>query len=1020
MPSDQSARHSLTDNRQIRVFVSSAFRDMIEERDALMTLTWPKLVRLCHAFHVELVYVDTRWGVSESQSARKESLALSLDELRSGHHYFIGLLGERYGWIPGDDALTEDLVDEQPYLKNLPGRSATELEIFHGVLNKPDMAGRAFFYFRDPSYALSRGPDFLSDNASEAGLQTALKERIRTACAENRFPLRENYPDPANLAALVFNDLKAAIKKQFLYVDIPDSLTRAAQNHGAFADSHRHTYIGRTDHFHALDLHASGDGGPLLLIGDSGCGKSALLANWAAHRRETHPKDIIVQHYVDGTSGSDNHWQLMTRVMGEIKRWSGTLTGVPTKRDDILRDFPFWLTKAKERAESEGIRFILILDAINQLDDRDHARLLGWLPEQPFTGPLRLIASSLPDRPGSDFPPKAIQRRYWQKLRILQLTEEERRGVIASYLTRFGKPYDERRWRPLIASEPAASPLYLKTLLEDLFVAGTEDRLGTRLTDDLAAANVRDLLRHVLARYQSEGERDCKALVAEALRLIYLARRGLSESELLHLLRPADQPQLPSALWLPIRAAMKSFLVNRGGILNFSSESFQAAIETALTPDGECRESLRLRLADYFEGQPITARSCDELPWLLWQIKNRSRLRVCLLNIDRFLELYRRDRDELMRYWVFLKEKGAIGRPYLDSFEVWSQVPGREVSSIIHAANELAFFLQTAELHDDAEVFYRRTLTRWEDKLGTEYPIVATILNNLAVLLKNTDRLPEAEPLLRRALAIDEAALGLEHPTVASDLCNLAMLYKEMNRLGEVEPLVRRALAIDEKELSPEHPTVATDLKTLASLLKETGRLMEAEPFLYRALAIEESNLGPEHPNVVPDLKNLAQFLKETNQLDEAESLLFRALAINEANLGTGHPSVSADLKNLAQLLTETNRLREAESLLCRALANDEANLGTEHPEVAADLNSIAQLLKEMNRRAEAENLMSRAVMILEAFYHNTGCEHPLYQNYQATLLAIQLSGSNKEDCKVPLFILILVTLVFIAWCLFG
>ena len=30
------------------------------------------------------------------------------------------------------------------------GKSVTELEILHGVLNDPDMAKHAFFYFRDP------------------------------------------------------------------------------------------------------------------------------------------------------------------------------------------------------------------------------------------------------------------------------------------------------------------------------------------------------------------------------------------------------------------------------------------------------------------------------------------------------------------------------------------------------------------------------------------------------------------------------------------------------------------------------------------------------------------------------------------------------------------------------------------------------------------------------------------------------------------------------------------------------
>ena len=36
-----------TQNRRIRVFVSSTFRDMIEERNDLMTHAWPELRRFC-------------------------------------------------------------------------------------------------------------------------------------------------------------------------------------------------------------------------------------------------------------------------------------------------------------------------------------------------------------------------------------------------------------------------------------------------------------------------------------------------------------------------------------------------------------------------------------------------------------------------------------------------------------------------------------------------------------------------------------------------------------------------------------------------------------------------------------------------------------------------------------------------------------------------------------------------------------------------------------------------------------
>src|ERR1035441_3654451 len=171
----------MNDNRRIRIFVSSTFRDMMGERDELMTHAWPELRRFCRERQVELVEVDLRWGIAEEQSMRKETLKLCLDEIRACRPFFIGLLGERYGWVPGDDAFTADLKEEQPWLKDLHGKSVTELEILHGVLNNPDMAGRAFFYFRDPKYVESvpadKKTDFTAEDAQSAEKQTQLKNR---------------------------------------------------------------------------------------------------------------------------------------------------------------------------------------------------------------------------------------------------------------------------------------------------------------------------------------------------------------------------------------------------------------------------------------------------------------------------------------------------------------------------------------------------------------------------------------------------------------------------------------------------------------------------------------------------------------------------------------------------------------------------------------------------------------------------------------------------------------------------
>ncbi|MEI7902822.1 MAG: tetratricopeptide repeat protein, partial [bacterium] len=920
-------------NRRVRVFVSSTFRDMMEERDTLMTHAWPELRLFCRERQVELIEVDLRWGVTEEQSTRRETLKFCLDEIRACRPFFVGLLGERYGWVPGDDAVTDDLREEQPWLENLRGRSVTELEILHGVLNNPEMAGHSFFYFRDPAHATARGPDFLPENPETAEKQSALKARIRSANVAGHCAIREPYSDPVQLTAFVLEDLRAAIEAEFSKESVPDPLTREARDHESYGEIRRRTYIGRAHYFAALDAHAACDGAPLVVLGDSGGGKSALLANWLKRWRGDHPRDFIVQHYVGSTPDSADHWRLMARLIAEIKRWTSDPEELPSSHDDLLKTFPVWLAKARIKAGRDGVRCILVLDALNQLEDRDHARLLGWLPPHPFTGPLRLIVSTLP---GDTL--QAVEGRGWTALRVVPLTPYKRRRMIAEYLARFGKRLAAPRLERLAAAPASANPLFLKILLDELRVTGTHDRLDERLGDYLDAPDIPALVQKVLTRYQRDYERDRPGLVAEALGLLWAARRGLTETELLRLLCPEDLPHLPLATWAPLRAALEEGLVDRAGILNFAHDFIRAAVQAAFVSDEDKRDDFRLQLADYFEAQPVSARSCDELPWLLWQTDARDRLRACLLGIDRFLEIKERDRDELIRYWVWLGEERTMGSPYLVSFEAWSRESNRADTEISVAANALGTFLESAALFAEAEPLYRRALAVDEQSYGPDHPSVAKDLNAMAGLFYLTNRLAESEPLTRRALTINEQSRGPDHPDMVGALNSLASVLQATSRWKEAEPLLRRAVVIAEQSHAPDHPAVIASLNCLALLLQSTRRMAEAESLFRRALTINEQSRGPDHPDVARELNNLAGVLQATSRWKEAEPLLRRALDIDERAYGSNHPVVGTCLNNLASLLKGGGQLAEAESLYCRALAIDKQSYGPDHPQVARDL----------------------------------------------------------------------------------
>ena len=140
-------------------------------------------------------------------------LPICLAEIDNCRPYFIGLLGERYGFVPKQ--IPQDLLNLSRGLPSTASEALPNVEILHGVLRNPEMAPRAFFYFRDPAF-LSRVPQYRdSDYASEspdAGRKLAvLKALIR----KFGLHLREDYPNPQALGDLVVKDLWRVINKEY-------------------------------------------------------------------------------------------------------------------------------------------------------------------------------------------------------------------------------------------------------------------------------------------------------------------------------------------------------------------------------------------------------------------------------------------------------------------------------------------------------------------------------------------------------------------------------------------------------------------------------------------------------------------------------------------------------------------------------------------------------------------------------------------------------------------------------------
>lgn len=75
------AKKKLLDPSVCRVFFSSPFNGMEEEREELTRKYWPRLQSACSGVGVTFVPVDMRWGITSEQSTNAQTINICLQEI---------------------------------------------------------------------------------------------------------------------------------------------------------------------------------------------------------------------------------------------------------------------------------------------------------------------------------------------------------------------------------------------------------------------------------------------------------------------------------------------------------------------------------------------------------------------------------------------------------------------------------------------------------------------------------------------------------------------------------------------------------------------------------------------------------------------------------------------------------------------------------------------------------------------------------------------------------------------------
>jgi tetratricopeptide (TPR) repeat protein len=262
--------------------------------------------------------------------------------------------------------------------------------------------------------------------------------------------------------------------------------------------------------------------------------------------------------------------------------------------------------------------------------------------------------------------------------------------------------------------------------------------------------------------------------------LLWAARRGLSEAELLDLLG-ADGSPLPRAHWSPLFLAAEHALVSRGGLLGFFHDHLRQAVQHRYVPAEAQQRAAHQALADYFRAHRDSRRAIDELPWQLSRAGAWAKLWILLGNADFLARAWAASEWDVKALW------GELGANSPDLRMIGAYQPIVEQPHKFDAGVQRAAMLLLAHSgHRDGALAIGRSLIAQGRRDG-DLRLTAEAIGEVGQLLGD----PAARE--RAFHEQEELARSLGDPALeASALILQVGLLIEGGRLDEAEGLLDR------------------------------------------------------------------------------------------------------------------------------------------------------------------------------------------------------------------------------------
>ena len=605
------------------IFISSTFTDMMAERDALRDFVFPELEAKLLERKTRLEAIDLRWGVEtsdEKEQEEKELLVLKvcLDEIDRSLPFFIGIIGDRYGWVPPKERL-ETVEGEKGFKSEIKDKSVTALEIEYGVLANKEQLERSFFFFREPlsynkipedskvkyadihiegidkDFARKRVDDFKKLIESKVGKDKVFTYSTEWDTKNNKVTGLEDFKQK------VFEQLWKELDEQTKNEE--DTRPKTWQDEeriylDEFVEGRTISFSGRENIIARLKTFANAESGfdnwGLCLSGESGGGKSALFAK--VYKELKNENDVFVLGHAAGISLRSNSLSNMLNLWieelaKELQIDISEQLKETSEFEDLRKQFSDLLSQV-----AVNKRVVVLVDALNQFENTDQAKHVNWLPEL-IPANAKIIFTAIT---GEET--KNLSKRKGinvEKLEPINKTDAEE--IISIICSKYHKELNQKVINKLLDKKkedgtPAYSNALWLTMAIDEFLLldeddfnrmkGLEGNAEQKLlqlllnTADELPADIPGMYNFVFERAGIFG----KEFVNSILSYIGISRNGLRESDLEKLINNYTNSKWEPLNFAAFRRYLRSHLVRKGeiGLWDFRHMQVRESLKNSL------------------------------------------------------------------------------------------------------------------------------------------------------------------------------------------------------------------------------------------------------------------------------------------------------------------------------------------------------------------------------------------------------------------------------------------------------